>query len=390
MKGAAVAPVLRRELRRIARDAIYRWLLVGLPILSFALIVLLFDKGVARNVPIAVADEDRTPLSRQLVQMFDASPTAEVSFQPASSLECERLMREGRIMAFVRIPSGFERQVLGGRPAAVESRITGTNISVNGLLARDLQSAVTTFSAGVQLRLLTAAGLSTEAAEAQLMPVRFHKHVLFNPWLNYGYYLVPGFLPMMLLILAALSTVYAVGIELREGSAAEWLRLSGGSVVAALAGKLLPVTGMMLLWGGVMLFVEIAVVGVPLNGSLGMLALATLLLVLAYQAVAVTVVALTANLRLALSLCGGYSVLSFSFSGLTFPLMAMWAPARWLSYLFPFTYYMQVVIDQLLRGAPAAVSGPPLLGLLLFLLLPAGVLPHLRRLCTEEKYWGKI
>lgn len=381
---------VRREVGRIARMRMYRMLLFYLPLVAFAFFALFFSKGVARNIPIAVVDDDRTALSRKIVEMIDATPTAYVSYVAPSMFEAERLMREGEIMAVVLIPSDFEKDLLGGVPTQVEAYITGTNITVNGLLSKDIQTVATTFSAGVQLQSLIARGMSEEQAMAQIMPVRFNRHVLFNPYINYGYYLAPSFMPMMLLIFAVMATVFAVGTELKYGTAREWLRTAGNSMPAALAGKLLPVTAMLLLQAFVMLFILIGIVGVPLNGSFLLMAVGTCCFLLGYQAIAILIVALMANLRLSLSLSGGYSVLAFTFSGLTFPIMAMWAPMRWMSYCFPFTYYTDLFIDQMMRGAPAVYSLPDLGYMLLFVLLPLLVLPRLRKVCTEPKYWGRM
>ncbi|MDE7451349.1 MAG: ABC transporter permease [Alistipes sp.] len=383
------AAVARREVGRIGRMPMYRRLLFYLPLVAFAFFAVFFSKGVARNIPIAVVDDDRTALSRKLVEMIDATPTAWIAYQAQSMTEAERLMRDGEVMAVVLIPYGFEKGLLGNVPVAVENYVTGTNITVNGLLSKDIQTAVTTFSAGVQLQLLTARGISEAQAMAQIMPVRFDRHVLFNPYINYGYYLAPSFMPMMLLILAVMATIFAVGTELKYGTAAEWLHAGGGSMTAALTGKLLPVTALLLLQAFVMLFILLEIVGVPMNGSFAVMAVGTVCFLLAYQSIAVMIVALMANMRLSLSLGGGYSVFAFTFSGLTFPIMAMWAPMRWLSRCFPFTYYTDLFIDQMMRGAPIVYSLPDLGYMALFAVLPMLVLPRLRKVCTEPKFWGR-
>ena len=105
---------------------------------------------------------------------------------------------------------------------------------------------------------------------------------------------------------------------------------------------------------------------------------------------AVFIVSLLSNLRLSLSIGGGYSVLAFTFSGLTFPVMAMWPAMRYLSKLFPFTYYTDIFVDQMLRGAPVACSLPDMGYMSLFIVLPLLCLPRLRTICTEEKYWGRL
>ena len=382
--------VVRRELRRIVRQPMYWVLMVVLPVVSFAFFAVIFERGVARNIPIAVLDEDHTTLSRKVTQMIDDTPTAMVSYEVQSMEEAQRLMREGRISAIVHIPAFFEKNILSNSQTHIECSVSGTNITVNGLLSKDIQTAVTTFTAGIQLQLLTKQGLSEKQAMAQLMPVRFSRHVLFNPYINYGYYLSPSFMPMMLLIFVVMVTVFTIGTELKHATAREWIDTANGSVGAALTGKILPVTVTMFLMSLVMLLIIFKVVGVPLNGSLTVILLGTLLFILSYQAIAVFIVSLLSNLRLSLSIGGGYSVLAFTFSGLTFPVMAMWPAMRYLSKLFPFTYYTDIFVDQMLRGAPVACSLPDMGYMSLFIVLPLLCLPRLRTICTEEKYWGRL
>ncbi|WP_296113924.1 ABC transporter permease [uncultured Alistipes sp.] len=382
--------VLQRELVRMTHQPIYLTLMLVLPLLSFAFFALLFNQGVARNIPIAILDEDHTTLSRKVAQMIDDTPTAMVAYDIQDIDEGERLMREGRVMAIVQIPAFFEKCILSNTQTHIENYVSGTNITVNGLLSKDIQTAVTTFSAGIQLQLLTKQGLTERQAMAQLMPVRFDRHVLFNPYINYGYYLAPSFLPMMLLIFVVLTTVFSIGTELKNSTAREWLRTADDSVGAALLGKTLPVTVGMFLLSLAMFVIIFKVVGTPLNGSLAIILTGTLLFILSYQAISVLIVSLLANLRLSLSIGGGYSVLAFTFSGLTFPIMAMWEPMQWLSRLFPFTYYTDLFVDQMLRGAPVVCSLPDLGWMSLFVVLPLLCLPRLKRVCTEQKFWGRL
>ena len=241
---------------------------VILPIVAFAFFAVLLYKGVARDIPIAVVDQDNSTLSRKVTQMIDATPTAWVAYGVQGMEEAERLMLQGKVMGIVLIPDFFEKNILNNSQTHLESYLTGTNITVNGLLAKDLQTTVTTFTAVIQLQLLMKQGLTEKQAMAQLMPVRFDKHVLFNPHINYGYYLSPSFMPMMLLIFTIMATIFVIGTELKNGTAREWYDTAGGSVFAAYAGKILPITVIMFLMSELMLLVIFKVVGVPLNGSL--------------------------------------------------------------------------------------------------------------------------
>lgn len=294
--------VLRREIHRVARQPMYWLLTVILPIVAFAFFAVLLYKGVARDIPIAVVDQDNSTLSRKVTQMIDATPTAWVAYGVQGMEEAERLMLQGKVMGIVLIPDFFEKNILNNSQTHLKSYLTGTNITVNGLLAKDLQTTVTTFTAGIQLQLLMKQGLTEKQAMAQLMPVRFDKHVLFNPHINYGYYLSPSFMPMMLLIFTIMATIFVIGTELKNGTAREWYDTAGGSVFAAYAGKILPITVIMFLMSELMLLVIFKVVGVPLNGSLTVITISNLLFILSYQSLGAMIVTVLSNLRLSLSI----------------------------------------------------------------------------------------
>ena len=382
--------VFVRELLRMRGNMTYCAMLFVLPLTAILFFAVFFEKGVAENLPIAVLNEDNSPLSRQLVRMVDETPAAEVAYTVQDMNEGITLIREGRVYAVLQIPSRFEKQILGGGQANVEFYNSGTNISVNSLLAKDVQTAVATFSVGVQLTLLQSKGLSARQAMAQAQPIRFSKHVLFNPYVNYGYYVAPCFMAMVLMIFAIMSTIYAAGSELKYSTAGEWIATGRGSMAASLIGKMLPTTLVLLLVAVAMFVIIFNIMGAPMNGSLWLLGLATAIFIVSYQCIGLFALALTDNMRLALSFGGGYSVLAFTFSGLTFPTMAMAPVLQWFGCLFPFTFYMRVFVDQVLRGAPIGVSVLDLGYMMLFWLLPVLTINLLRRECTDKKYWGKL
>ena len=74
------------------------------------------------------------------------------------------------------------------------------------------------------------------------LPVKLHQHVLFNPFGNYAYFLLTALLPLMILVFTLLTTIFSVGIELREGTGPDWLEHASGSIIVALTGKLFPYT----------------------------------------------------------------------------------------------------------------------------------------------------
>lgn len=216
------------------------------------------------------------------------------------------------------------------------------------------------------------------------------QHVLFNPFGNYSYFLLSALLPLMIVVFSLLSAVFAVGVEVREGTGPDWLNHSGGSLIVGLAGKLLPYTILLMVDVIVMNVVLFIRMGTPLQGSFAFIMLGEAAMIFTYQLLGVLLVSVTANLRLGLSLASAYAMMALTFSGLTFPQFAMPVAAEVVSYFFPFTYWVKIFISQAMRGEDILHGIIHLSAFILFVLLSVSFLPRLKRLLKNEKYWGKI
>jgi ABC-2 type transport system permease protein len=258
------------------------------------------------------------------------------------------------------------------------------------LINRDLRKVVGTVSAALDIRGRQLRGEMYAAAKAHLEPIWVDSHILFNPQVNYLYFLLTTLLPTMLQLFILLVSTHSLGVELKEGSAGEWLEAAGHSVWRALVGKLLPYTVHFLVLGLFMNTLLFGYLGVPERGSLLLIGIGTVLFVLAYQAMGIAFSACTANLRLSTSLVAFYSGAAFAFTGVTFPTMAMPLMGKVWGELLPLTHYLRLLIQQAIRGAPCEVSVPALLALLAFVVLaPLLSIRRMGRLIDEPEYWGR-
>ena len=101
--------VLIREIESFGNHKVFYRLSLGLPVLAFVFFILLFETGVPRDMPVAVLDEDHSPLSRRLTRMIDATPSARVAYHIADMAEGERMMKQGKIDAVVSLPRDMEK-----------------------------------------------------------------------------------------------------------------------------------------------------------------------------------------------------------------------------------------------------------------------------------------
>ncbi len=382
--------VIFREIDRMTGSTIYLFTTLIGPLISFVILLSVFSAGVPRNLPVGIVDLDNSPLSRKIGMWIEATPEAEVISHFPNRAEAYQQMKEGKLDAIVIVPEGTEKAILKGGSQNIPVFINNTNILKGGYLQKGIYKSLATLSGGIKLQFAMKKGLPEQQALAKIQPVKLQQHVLFNPFGNYSYFLLSALLPLMIVIFTLLSGVFAVGVEVKEGTGPDWLEHSGGSLIVGLAGKLAPYTILLLIDAMVMNVVLFVRMGTPLNGSFGILLLAELAMIVTYQLLGVFLVSVTSNLRLGLSLASAYAMMALTFSGLTFPQFAMPLVARLFSYLFPFTYWVKIFISQAIRGEAIDHALIPLAVFVVFILLSVSFLPRLKRLLKDEKYWGKV
>ena len=108
--------------------------------------------------------------------------------------------------------------------------------------------------------------------------------------------------------------------------------------------------------------------------------------VLAAQGMGVFMFAMLPTLRLGLSFASLWGVISFSISGMSYPVMAMHPMLRGLSLLFPLRHYFLLYVNSALDGLPLLNAWPYVVGLSVFALLPVIVMRRLRTVLLTIPY----
>lgn len=363
---------------------------VIIPIVMTLLYGIMFQRGTVHDIPIAIYDGDQTATSRQVVRMVDATPTAFVSGMVSSPEEGEQAMLRGEISALVIIPQGLESSVYGGGQGQISALVSGARILSSGLLRRDLSTVFTALNIGMETSMLGAKGVTPLKGYQIAYPVALEKHILFNPYGSYAYYLLPALLPLLLVIMVIMVTIYTLGGEFKHGTAAQWMSSAGGSITRALSYKFLPYVVIFSLVSLMMNTMLYRFMGLPFEAHrVWILVAANIFLILGYMSIGVMLVAITANMRLALSVGGGYATISLSICGLTFPHMAMYSWVAALANIFPFTFYIDIFLEQSMRGAPAARSLGDLAVMGIFILASVALMPRLRKIALDASYYHR-
>ena len=385
-KYTALWQVMQRECRRLVSRPLYLFCMVIAPLFCYVFFTTLMDSGLPLNLPAGVVDMDNTATSRNIVRNLDAFEQTEVAAHYASVAEARIAMQRGEIYGFFYIPEGTSAQAQSQRQPAVSFYVNYAYLIAGSLLFRDMKMMAELASGAATRSVLLAKGATEAQAMAYIQPIVIDTHALSNPWLNYSVYLCNTLVPGVLMLLIFMVTVYAIGVEIKDRTAREWLRLSNNSIYVALAGKLLPHTAVFFLMGVLYNVYLYGFLHFPCNSGIGSMLLATLCLVLASQACGIVMIGTLPTLRLGLSFASLWGVISFSISGFSYPVTAMHPVLQALSNLFPLRHYFLIYVDQALNGYSMAYSWINYVALLVFMFLPFLVMHRLKEALVYYKY----
>ncbi|WP_041527815.1 ABC transporter permease [Paracoccus aminophilus] len=365
--------VLRREIRQIRRRPALVMMLGPYPLILFVLLASIFHAGLPTGLPVAVVDLDGSTLSRQIVQMLDATPELEIAARLPNLTEAKAELVANRVYGIVLIPQHAERDLLAGAHPEIAVFSNSQMMTVGGIVARGAAGALSTFSAGVSVQLYQANGLSAEAALAAVNPIPVQQSALFNPALAYTEFLLAAVMPTVLQIFICATAVMAVGRDAHSRAGMARLVRLGGSPLRALAGKLLPYAAAFLgcLWlADAIIF---GYFGAPFRGSLALHLTYSLLYVVTCLGLGTMLALLVEETVAGLGMAGLLASPAFGFAGISFPRDMMNGFAQAWGAILPLTPYLHLRTDQVVRGTPVAQSLPALGWMLALALIYGGI-----------------
>ena len=345
--------VATRELRWMRHDRVALFLAIGVPIIAFTLLALIFSNAVIRNLKVNIVDADRTPVSAIYVQAIGSAPGVIVAERSSSLTDAMHAIRSGRAIAAVYIPPDFERDLIARRRPQIVAfynrQFFTPGNSAASAISNAIQAATATLSPA----------LAPKSASFKPGALLVEQYVLSNPALNYAQFLLRAILPTVLHVIIAVAAGYAVGSEFSRRSVKAWLKAAGGRPLTALIGKLAPLFAIFMLMMVAVAGIIHGLYGVPFRGDSVLMGASACLLVIAYLSAGALFQLLTGNLASGLSLTAIFCSPAFGFAGVGFPLIGMNDFSLFWGSILPLRWYIQILFDQAARGLPPSVSVPP-------------------------------
>jgi ABC-2 type transport system permease protein len=204
---------------------------------------------------------------------------------------------------------------------------------------------------------------TAEGALAQLAPragaAAPQVRILFNPSLSTSWVMVPGLAGLILVFIGTLITSLGVVRE-RQSGTLEQLAVMPFRAWDVIAGKIAPYLMVAAADLVIIVVIGMAVFHVPFVGNVATFALGAALFLLVTLGMGVLISTVSQNQGQAIQLAFMVMLPQVLLSGLIFPISSMAAGVRWISYVLPLTYFIEISRGVMLKAEPISALAEPL------------------------------
>jgi ABC-2 type transport system permease protein len=348
--------MLVKEFIQLKRDRISFAMIIMIPLIQ----LLLFGYAIntnPRHLPTAVLLQESSDVGRSILRALENTRYFQVKYIVRDEAEFDRLLAGGKVLFAIEIPAGFERAVRrGDRPAL--------------LVAADATDPVASGSAISSLNgvLQTALRYDRAVPDAPSPPFEIRSHARYNPAGESALNIVPGLVGTILTMTMLIFTALSVTREIERGTMESLLSMPIHPVEIML-GKIVPYIMVGFVQATLILSIGILVFGVPLLGSLILLAMLSTLFITANLAIGYTFSTLAQNQLQAMQMSLMFFLPNILLSGFMFPFAGMPVWAQWIGEGLPLTHYLRIVRSIMLKGTALpdlSYDALALAGLMLF------------------------
>ncbi|WP_439882713.1 ABC transporter permease [Pontibacter sp. MBLB2868] len=349
---------VRKEFYHSFRDPRTMFILLGMPVVQIIIFGFALTNEV-KNSRIAVLDQSKDAATASLIAELDASRYFELEKDLQSYQEVEEEFRKGNIKLAVILPQHFAEDLQHLNKAQIQLIADASDPNVANTLTNYATAVILAYQERITHGRKLPYTINTEF------------RMLYNPQLKGAYSFVPGVMAMVLMLVCTMMTAITIVRE-KEMGTMEVLLVSPVRPLKIVLAKAVPYLMLSMINIASILLLSVFVLGVPINGSLSLLVLESILFTLTSLALGLLISSATDSQQTAMfiSLTGMF-LPTVMLSGFMFPIENMPRILQLISNLIPAKWFYIIVRSVMIKGVGlAAVWQETLIltGMLLFLL----------------------
>jgi len=327
-----------KEFIQLRRDRVSFGMIIMLPVMQ----LMLFGYAInttPHNLPTAVLLQEDSDLGRSILKAMENTAYFRFTREVSTVEEFDDLLESGKVLFGVEIPRGFERAVRrGDRPAllvaadATDPVAAGAGLGVLGTLVQ------------------TALAHDLHTGDPPAPPFEIRAHARYNPAASSRLNIVPGLVGTILTMTMLIFTALSVTRETERGTMESLLSMPI-KPVEVMFGKIMPYVLVGFVQGTLIIGIGVFLFGVPVIGSMVLLALLSTLFITANLSIGYTFSTIVQNQLQAMQLSMMFFLPSILLSGFMFPFAGMPVWAQYVGEGLPLTHYLRIVRAIMLKGA---------------------------------------
>jgi len=342
--------IIEKEFKQIFRNKGMLPIIFVLPILQLFLLAnaATFD---IKNLKIGVNDRDNSTFSRELIRKIQGSNYFIITSLPQSSKLAQQDLDKGKIDIYLEIPDNFENRIIR-REDSKENTIFMLFNAIDGTKAglglNYISSKINDFYKNLILQNKIKFDPSHNTITLKNIGIEYSNW--FNPELNYHTFMLPGILVLLVTMIGTFLSAMNVVRE-KEIGTIDQINVTSIKKYEFIIGKLFPllVIGLIELIFG-MAFSRIAY-NVPLEGS-GLLIISFgFIYIIAALGLGLLISTTTDNQQQAMFISWFILVIFILLSGLFTPIESMPDWVKYITYINPVKYFIEVVRLVMLKGS---------------------------------------
>ena len=333
--------IVKKEFTQMIRDRVTFAIMLGIPLLQLMLFGFAINTD-PRHLPTAVLSGDNSQFSRSIISALQVSTYFEVTAVLENREQAERLLREGGTVFVITIPEQFSRKILRGERPVLLIEADATDPASVGMA----KAAIYTI---VQQAMRENLKGTLDYLLPEVFPVDIRIHAQYNPEAITQYNIVPGLMGVILTMTLVIITGLSITRENERGTMENLLCMPVRPLEVML-GKIIPYIIVGYAQISLVLLAAFFVFEVPMQGSIVLLLVLSLLFIAANLSVGITFSTVARNQLQSMQMSFFFFLPSILLSGFMFPFKGMPHWAQTLGSALPLTHYLRIVRGILLKG----------------------------------------
>ncbi len=359
-----IRAIAKKEILQLRRDTKSLLMAFLLPVVLLLLLGYAITWDV-EDIRMAILNEDPSYRSREIVEAFRSTGYFHVVRQIEDPSTIEPMLERGEVEIVLVIPPDFSADFDTGRPAGLQVVLDGSDANTASIILGYARAIVSSYGLEAQ-----------HVGPGFVSPIEIRTRVWYNEELQSRIMIVPGLIPVIMMIIAAMLTSLTIAREWERGTM-EQLAATPVARMEVVLGKLIPYLAIGFIDLLVAAAIGVLLFDVPFRGSPALLLVLSFFFLIGALGLGMFISAVARSQLLATQIALVATFLpAYLLSGFMFSIDVMPVALRMLSYLVPARYFLVVTRGIFLKGV--GVEALYIQGLLMVLFAALGLFLAIR------------